>query len=137
MERAFPRSLEALEEIFAWASAFLAGEEVGESAAFAAKFAVEEIFVNMVRYNSRGADDIVIALSRQGSRLKVELTDLEVEPFDITGVADYDGTLPLERRGPGGLGLHLTRKLMDRVEYRHERGRSTITLTKVLGDRDV
>ena len=137
MERAFPRSLEALESIFDWVSTFLAEEEIDEPAAYAVKFAVEEMFVNMVRYNSGGANDIVIALSRGPDRLEVSLTDVEAKPFDITKVAEYDGVLPLERRRPGGLGIHLTRKLMDRVEYRHENGRGTITLTKMLGERDV
>ena len=137
MERAFPRTLEALEGIFAWVSGFLGDEKIDEPAGFAVKFAVEEMFVNMVRYNRGAANDIVIALSRAGDRLEVSLADFGVKPFDMTGVAEYDGNLPLEKRRPGGLGIHLTRRLMDKVEYRYEHGRSTITLTKMLGGTDV
>jgi len=137
MERAFPRRLESLEAIFEWLSVYLVGQGVPEAAGFAVKFAVEEMFVNMVRYNPGSADDIVIQLSRRGDRLEVSLTDSEAEPFDITRVAEYDGTLTLEKRRPGGLGIHLTRKLMDGIDYRHEKGRATITLTKVLGAHHV
>jgi anti-sigma regulatory factor (Ser/Thr protein kinase) len=137
MERAFPRTLEALEGIFAWVSGFLANEKIDEPAGFAVNFAVEEMFVNMVRYNRGAANDIVIALSRAGDRLEVALSDFGVEPFDVNGVAEYDGNSPLEKRRPGGLGIHLTRRLMDKVEYRYEEGRSTITLTKILGGRNV
>lgn len=132
-QRAFPRSLGALDDLFAWLSCFAARERIDDGATFAVKFAVEEIFVNMIRYNPGGAERIVIGLSRQRDRLEVSLTDVETTPFDITEVAEYDGGLPLEKRRPGGLGIHLTRKLMDGVAYAHENGRSTITLTKTLG----
>jgi|GEM_PF-345172 len=137
VERMFPRTLEALEGVFAWVSVFLADEKIDEPTGFAVKFAVEEMFVNMVRYNPGAANDIMIALSRAGDRLEVSLTDFSVKPFDVTGVAEYDGSLPLEKRRPGGLGIHLTRRLMDKVAYRYENGRSTTTLTKILGDRNV
>ena len=137
MEKAFPRRLGALEDLFAWVSGFLRREGVGEAGSFAVKFAVEEMFVNMVRYNPGCADDIVVGLSRKGDRLEVSLTGVEAKPFDITGVADYDGGLPLEQRRPGGLGIHLTRKLMDGIAYRHEHGRGTVTLIKIVGARDV
>ena len=45
------------------------------------------------------------------------LTDYDVEPFDVTAAPDADVDLPIEQRSPGGLGLHLIRRLagFDRV----------------------
>ena len=48
-----------------------------------------------------------------------------------TSVPDPDLTLPLEQRTPGGLGIHLMRNVMDRLQYRHEAGHNTLRLEKV------
>jgi anti-sigma regulatory factor (Ser/Thr protein kinase) len=49
----------------------------------------------------------------------VELTliDRDVEPFDITRSAEVDIHAPIAEREPGGLGLHLIRRMADCVEY--------------------
>ncbi len=60
------------------------------------------------------------------------LTDYDVEPFDVTKAPDVDVTLPIEQRRPGGLGLHLIRRLLDSIEYEYskEQRQSRITFRK-------
>ena len=60
------------------------------------------------------------------------LTDYDVEPFDVTKAPDADVKLPIEQRRPGGLGLHLIRRLLDSIEYEYskERRQSRITFRK-------
>ena len=43
-----------------------------------------------------------------------------------------DTDAPLEDRSVGGLGIFLTRKVMDHVEYRYENRISTVTMTRAL-----
>ena len=58
------------------------------------------------------------------------MLDDDVEPFDITRAPDVDIDAPIEEREPGGLGLHLIRRMVDSVEYEYvkERRQSRITL---------
>jgi anti-sigma regulatory factor (Ser/Thr protein kinase) len=39
---------------------------------------------------------------------------------------------PIEQREPGGLGLHLTKKVVDSIEYHHDNGCTTIKFSKDL-----
>ena len=65
------------------------------------------------------------------------LTDHGVAAFDVTRAPDADVTLPIEQRRPGGLGLHLVRRLLDAIEYDYaeESRRSRITFRKTLAER--
>ena len=137
MERSFPRDLISLDSIFEMISDFVSANQVGEAAAFAVRLAVEELFVNMVKYNPGKTNAIRIKVSRDGARLSVSITDSGVERFDVTKAPEYYGSLSLAARRPGGLGIHLTRRMMDDVKYTYENGQSTITLTKLLGGSNV
>jgi len=66
--------------------------------------------------------------------VEVTLTDYDVEPFDVTQAPDADINLPIEQRKPGGLGLHLIRRLVDSIEYEYskESRQSRITFRKTL-----
>ena len=48
-----------------------------------------------------------------------------------------DTTSTLAERKPGGLGLHLIRKMVDSIDYHYENGCSKITFTKLLGQGHV
>ena len=96
------------------------------------KFAVEEVFTNMVKYNP-GNNEVAISLTRDGKKIEIGFVDVEQKPFDISEKDGLNATLPIERRKPGGLGIFLVKKLMDRVEYAHDGIHGIITLTKFLG----
>ena len=54
-------------------------------------------------------------------------------PFDPREVPEPDIQLPVEERPVGGLGIHLLRKMSDRMEYGREGGRNRLCLRKSLG----
>ena len=132
MKRSFERSFDALAEIFDFTREFFAAECVDEQHRTEVDFAIEEIFTNMVKYHPQATAEIEIELERDGGRLRVALTDHDVEPFDVTRAPGVRTDLPLEQRKPGGLGLHLTRKLMSSVTYDYDDRTSRIVMTKEL-----
>ncbi len=132
MRGRFARTFDSLEAIFGFAEEFFGREGIDKRHRFAVNFALEEIFTNMVKYNANNSNQIQIGLERADDKLLVTLTDFDVEPFDVTQVGEVRTDQPLEERKIGGLGLHLTKKMMDRVDYDYTDRRSTITLTKIL-----
>ncbi len=89
--------------------------------------ATEELFVNMVTYNTETNEDILIEMVPHAVGLEVRLTDYDVERFDPTVVAPVDVDAPLEERTPGGLGLYLVMKMVDSIHYEYRNRQSKIT----------
>jgi anti-sigma regulatory factor (Ser/Thr protein kinase) len=91
--------------------------------------AVDEIFTNISNYayeNETGAAVIRVAVDGD---VTIEFEDSGV-PYDPTAQAKPDLTRPADEREPGGLGIFMTRKLMDTVEYRREGAKNILTLKK-------
>jgi anti-sigma regulatory factor (Ser/Thr protein kinase) len=131
-QQSFPRTAACLPEIFDFMDRFFARAEIGDQHRMPMQFVVEEWFTNLVKYSRGGTRDILLDLKRQGGRLVVSLTDFGVERFDIRAVPDVDVNLNLKDRTPGGLGIHLLKRMVDDVGYEYVDGRSTTTFVKEL-----
>jgi serine/threonine-protein kinase RsbW len=132
IEESFAKDFLSLKAIFEFVGKFSTSVNLDDSQAFSIKFAVEEVFTNMVKYNP-GNNRVAISLDKQGKNVKVGFVDVEKKPFDVTKNEDLNSSLPIEKRRPGGLGIFLIKKLMDDVEYSHDGTYSRITLTKSVG----
>jgi serine/threonine-protein kinase RsbW len=133
MEQAFARSNDALSEIYEFAEGVLAANDVADAARFAVHLALEELFVNMVKYNPDVVGDIDIDVTVVESTVKVTLTEYGVPEFDVTVPKIVDVDAPLEQRTPGGLGVYLIQNLADALEYEYGDGRSRVIFTKESG----
>lgn len=118
-ERRFRRDFAALKAIFAFSAEYFAREDIDREMLHDVDFALEELFTNMVKYSPAGDAEIRIALGRAGGGVEVTLTDRGVERFDVTRAPDADTNLTIEQRRPGGLGLHLIRRLVDFLHYEY------------------
>lgn len=132
-ERSFKRSFDSLEEIFRFTGEFFSRERIDRSLQLAVDLAVEEFFTNLVKYHPETRTDVALSLRRDGERLVVRIVADEAEPFDVTREREVPVDGPLAERPVGGLGLHLARKVMDRIDYSHAARRGTITLVKTIG----
>jgi anti-sigma regulatory factor (Ser/Thr protein kinase) len=128
----FRRSFGSLAEIFAFTADFFARHGIDAGLLPTVDFTLEELFTNMVKYSPAGDAHVRIDMAAAPGGVEVTLTDYDVERFDVTRAPDANIDLPLEQRRPGGLGLHLIRRLVDSMTYEYsiEERRSRITFRK-------
>lgn len=115
---------------------FAASFHLQPGVANALQLAVEELFTNAVSYGYEpGAQgSLELSLDLREGWLLLELID-DARPFNpLEDGPPVNTRASLEERGVGGLGIHLTRKLFERLEYSRLDGRNRISLGKFLSD---
>jgi serine/threonine-protein kinase RsbW len=137
MEKTFDRELSVLDDIFVFIDDFIGANSLSDDVAFSVRLAVEELFTNLVRHNSGGGDTINVELTRDGALLVIELTDFDVEPFDITKTSPVDVREALMDRRIGGLGVHLVRSVVDKLTYEYSDRTLRVTAIKKVEGKDV
>ncbi|MBO7582984.1 MAG: ATP-binding protein [Treponema sp.] len=99
--------------------------------------AAEEIFVNIAHYAYKDKlpagefGQALITCTYEDELLTIIFRDQGV-PFNPLDRPDPDITLSAEDRSIGGLGIFLTKKYMDKVEYNYENGENVLTLKKMI-----
>lgn len=127
MQKKFKRNFGELKRIVALTEKFFAEHDIEPSLRNMVDLAVEELFVNMVTYNTETDEDILIEMSPHEHGVEISLTDYDVERFDPREIAPLDVDAPLEDRTPGGLGLYLVLKMVDSIHYEYRNRQSKIT----------
>ena len=98
------------------------------------ELAVEEIFVNIANYAyapEKGKATVRVEVSGDPVTVAITFTDRGI-PYDPLKKEDPDVTLSAEERGIGGLGIFMTKKIMDDVCYEYRDGQNILTLKKTL-----
>jgi serine/threonine-protein kinase RsbW len=127
--------LSGIPQFLDWVAQTCAAEGLPADAAFKLTLALEEAVTNVVNYAFSGTPPphrVVVRLLAEAARVVGEVID-NGAPFDPLEEAPPDLSRPLAERAPGGLGIHLLRTVMDRVEYRREDGHNRLILEKRLG----
>ena len=127
MQRKFKRNFDELKNIVTMTDSVFSESGMNPGLRHVVDLATEELFVNMVTYNTESNEDILIEMMPHALGLEVRLTDYDVERFDPTNVASVDIDAPLEERTPGGLGLYLVMKMVDSIHYEYRNRQSKIT----------
>ena len=133
MHRNFARDFDSLAAIYEFADEILAANRIGDAVRFPVHLAMEELFTNMVKYNSSGEDEIGVDVEVDAGTVTVTLTESDVDEFDVTKPRNIDTSTALQDRSPGGLGLHLLQNIVDKLEYDYEDRRSRVVFTKESG----
>ena len=117
--RTFERSFEALPALAEFTAETFATLGLGPEIRGRADFVLEELFTNMVKYGRGSAAPIRVGVAGHGDGAMLTLVDRDVDRFDVTAAPDVDTGRSIDEREPGGLGLHLIRKLADRIAYEY------------------
>ncbi len=127
MEQKFKRSFNELKNIVTMTESVFRNQGLKPNLRNVVDLATEELFVNMVTYNTESDEDILIEMKPHAHGLEVSLTDFDVGRFDPTRAAGLDVDAPLDERTPGGLGLYLVMKMVDSIHYEYRNRQSKIT----------
>lgn len=105
--------------------------EIDTSTTMQLRLALEEAVVNVMNYAYPAGQEgwVNVECIADDEWIDFVVTD-QGSPFDPTMVPDADTTLSTEERQIGGLGILLTRQLMDAVNYEHIAGKNVLTLRK-------
>ena len=116
------------------ASRWLADRNSPPAADYLANLAIEELVTNCIKhgYDDKGEHIIEITLKLSANELVLTVTD-DGHWFNPLELPEPDTHVPVENRPIGGLGIHLLRKMSDRMEYERKGGKNQITLHKSLG----
>ncbi|MGB5347598.1 MAG: ATP-binding protein [Woeseia sp.] len=136
MQKKFSRNLAELAKIVRFTEQFFASEKLDSALRHIVDLCVEELFVNMVTYNTETTADILIEMSPQQGGVEVSLTDFDVARFDPGELPPVDINAPLEHREPGGLGLYLVMKMADSIHYEYRDRTSRITFVAGSAERN-
>ena len=140
MDRTFARSFDSLSSVYEFAEEIMLAGNIPDAGRFPVQLALEELFVNMVKYNPGVTTDIEVTVEISGTVDEVTVPEVAVTmvddggvEFDVTKPRDVDIDAPLDERTPGGLGIHLIQTLVDNLSYEYENGRGTVKFTKESG----
>ena len=136
-EQSFRRSIESVADIYRYSEDIMAASDIDESVRFPVHLAMEELFVNLVRYNPDARRDILVDVEVANNGVVVTIIDYDAAEFDVTRERPLDTGASLRERKPGGLGLHLVQHMVDTLEYDYRDGRSKIRFSKEPETTDV
>ena len=127
-------TVEQLQTVLNFVNAHLEAVDCPPKSQMQMEIAVEEIFVNIAHYAyapEKGHATVRVEVS--GDPVTVSITFIDRgTPYDPLAKEDPDITLSAEERNIGGLGIFMTKKIMDDISYEYKDGQNILTLKKTL-----
>jgi len=112
-------NLSELERLANEVGKFCAGQGFEDEVGFELNLVLEELFMNSIRHGGcEGIEGCVSVKLRRAEGREVVVTYADRgRPFNPLDAAPAKVDLPLAERVPGGLGIHLVRRIMKDLEY--------------------
>ncbi len=105
--------------------------EVPGRTLYAVNLALDEVVTNVVvhGFDNPANEEVEARITVREGVITAEVED-GGRPFNPLDAPPPDLNAPLDERAIGGLGIHLVKSLMDRVEYRREGAKNVLTVRK-------
>lgn len=129
-----PAEKSRLDEVIDFVLGFAGELGFGKEELFQLKVCTEEIFVNVASY-AYGSDTGLITVLADGYEDPLTITLSFIDsgiPFDPLAKPDPVRNRPLSQAKKGGLGIFITKRLMDETSYAYQDGKNVLTITKTL-----
>lgn len=108
--------------------------ELSEETYYLIELSILEMCINIVRYAYPGRKgDISIKTWEQGKKVFFEIRDKGI-PFDPTKASAPDVREMVDQGKTGGLGIFLSRQLMNGFEYKREKDQNILLMHKNFED---
>ena len=104
-------------------------DEWPDDLVFRVNLVLEELILNIMDYGAEDDDpDIALEIQSKDDSISIDLSD-RGRAFDpLTEAPEPDLTASVGERRVGGLGVHLTKTLMDDVRYSREENRNRLSI---------
>ncbi|MDO4976661.1 MAG: ATP-binding protein [Eubacteriales bacterium] len=112
-------NLENYPKVVAYMEQELEKQEISMKLSNKINVAVDEIYSNIAKYSHATWGQVVCFID--DDFIRVSFMDNGI-PYNPLEAREPDLTLSADERDVGGLGILLTRKLMDNITYNHENG---------------
>lgn len=129
-ELTVPAEVDKLHDVLAFVDELLEPHGCPMKAQMQIDVALEELFVNIANYaypDSTGEATIRVCVSSE--YVEISLIDSGI-PYDPLAKPDPDITLNAQDRPIGGLGIFMTKKLMDDISYEYKDRKNILTIKK-------
>ena len=120
-----------LPDVLAFVDTMLEENDCPMKAQMQIDVALEELFVNIAHYaypDGKGEAEIHASITPE--HIEITLIDSGI-PYDPLAKPDPDVTLSAEERAIGGLGIYMTKKLMDDISYQYSDNKNILTIKKM------
>ena len=129
-EKIFPAKLEELDNVLAFMEIECENAGCSPKDQMQINICLEEMFVNVAHYAYGDAEgDVLLKVSSENDEITITLED-SGKPYNPLEKEDPDITLTASERPIGGLGIYMTKKIMDEVSYIYEDGKNKFTMKK-------
>ena len=123
---------ESLSEVLSFIEKHLDDAGCPAKAKMQISIAAEEIFINIANYAyapEKGKASVKVEINENPICVVITFMD-GGKPFDPTKKTDPDISLSAEDREIGGLGIFMTKKMMDDVKYEYKDGKNILKIEK-------
>jgi anti-sigma regulatory factor (Ser/Thr protein kinase) len=129
-DQTFPAVMDSLEPARLFVTGFNEEANLPPARIFNLELALEEILVNVINYAypDRSNGTVTIGCSAEIGQITVSIRD-QGKPFDPLLKEEPDLNCSIEERPIGGLGIFLTREMVDEIHYEHRNGFNITTFT--------
>ena len=129
-ELIIPASIDKLHEVLAFVDGLMEENDCPMRVQMKIDVVLEELFVNIAHYAyPERIGEAAIRVNINPEFIEITLIDSGI-PYDPLAKPDPDVTLSARERQVGGLGIFMSKKLMDDISYEYKDGKNILVFRK-------